>query len=236
MSQPRPQKLETYADAGVAEDYDQRWASARGKRRDVRKAKALRRAVAVLEAAATPDGAPSSSPAPSSSATLLDIPCGTGRFSDLWQGRGFHVLGADLAVPMLVEARAKHPNATYFAADLAKLPFADDGLDLAICIRFLHLVRDPQLRIRFLQELRRVCRVGAVIDYRHAHTFRIWSRRMRFRLGRREKAPANPSFAQIRRELEAAGWTALDWIHVRGHPWLSDKVLIPVVPAAPAAQ
>lgn len=234
MSPQRPRKLETYADQGVAEDYDRRWASARGKRRDVRKAQALRRAVKMLETAA--GDALHGDPESATQQTLLDIPCGTGRFSDLWEDRGLQVLGADLALPMLMEARLKHPQATYFAADLAKLPFADDALDLAICIRFLHLVRDPELRIRFLRELRRVSRVGAVIDYRHAHTFRIWGRRLRHRLGRRAKAPANPTFPQIRKELEAAGWTPLDWIHVRGHPWLSDKVLIPVVPTAAPTQ
>ncbi|PCJ55771.1 MAG: hypothetical protein COA70_01460 [Planctomycetota bacterium] len=221
----RPSKLETYRDQEIAATYDQRWSSARGKKRDARKAKALQRAVdAVLQARGM------------QAKTLLDIPCGTGRFSDLWQAHGFQVLGADLAVTMLQEARAKHPQATFFAADLAHLPFADGGLDLGICIRFLHLVRDPKLRIAFLRELKRVCKVGAVIDYRHAHTFRIWSRRLRFRLGKRARPPANPTFSQIRAELDAAGWDSVQWIHVRRHPWLSDKLLIAAVPRADAVQ
>ena len=216
---PRPPKLETYRDQEIAATYDQRWSSARGKKRDTRKAAALQRAVdAVLKAQGT------------DAKTLLDIPCGTGRFSDLWKTHGFQVLGADLAISMLQEARSKHPQATFFAADLAHLPFADGALDLGICIRFLHLVRDPELRISFLRELKRVCKVGAVIDYRHAHTFRIWSRRLRFRLGKRAQPPANPTFSQIRAELDAAGWDSVQWIHVRRHPWLSDKLLIAAVP------
>lgn len=215
----RPSKLETYRDREIAATYDQRWSSPRGKKRDARKAAALQRAVdAVLKARGM------------EAQTLLDIPCGTGRFSDLWKSRGFQVLGADLAVTMLQEAQAKHPHATFFAADLARLPFADGSLDLGICIRFLHLVRDPELRIAFLRELKRVCKVGAVIDYRHAHTFRIWSRRLRFHLGKRERPPANPTFTQIRAELDAAGWDSAQWIHVRRHPWLSDKLLIAAVP------
>jgi len=221
----RPSKLETYRDQQVAATYDQRWSSARGKKRDKRKAAALQRAVAaVLKERAM------------GAKTLLDIPCGTGRFSDLWEAQGFQVLGADLATPMLQEARNKHPQATFFAADLARLPFADEAIDLGICIRFLHLVRDPNLRIAFLRELRRVCKVGAVIDYRHAHTFRIWSRRLRFRLGKRPLTPANPSFTQIRAELHAAGWDSVQWVHVRRHPWLSDKLLIAAVPSAEAKQ
>jgi len=216
----RPSKLETYRDREIAATYDQRWSSARGKKRDTRKALGLQRAVdAVLQHRGM------------EAKTLLDIPCGTGRFSDLWKPRGYQVLGADLAVTMLQEARSKHPHATFFAADLAHLPFADASLDLGICIRFLHLVRDPELRIAFLRELKRVCKVGAVIDYRHAHTFRIWSRRLRFRLGGRLNSPANPTFRQIRAELEAAGWDSVQWIHIRRHPWLSDKLLIAAVPS-----
>lgn len=219
MSSERPSKLETYRDREVAATYDKRWAGARGQKRDARKAKALRRAVAALEQAC--------GEAPS---TLLDIPCGTGRFTDLWRDRELTVLSADLALPMLGEAHAKFPDDAFLAADLAKLPFGDGGLDIAICIRFLHLVRDPELRIRFLKELHRVCRMGAVIDYRHAHTFRVWSRRLRYRMGRRERPPANPSYRQIRHEIASAGWRIVDWIPVHRAPGLSDKLLLAVVP------
>ncbi|MGB0953469.1 MAG: class I SAM-dependent methyltransferase [Planctomycetota bacterium] len=220
MSHERPSKLETYRDREVAATYDRRWAGARGQKRDARKAKALRRAVASVRKAT--GAAPK---------TLLDIPCGTGRFTDLWRDQDLTVLSADLALPMLAEAHGKFPHDSFLAADLAKLPFADDGLDLAICIRFLHLVRAPELRITFLKELRRVCKVGAVIDYRHAHTFRVWSRRLRYRLGRRERPPANPSYKQIRHEIAEAGWSIVDWIDVHPAPGLSDKLLLAVVPS-----
>ena len=219
MPDQRPAKLETYRDQAVAATYDRRWEGARGRRRNARKAAALQKAVdAILTRTQV------------ATSTLLDIPCGTGRFTDLWTDRGYQVLGADLALPMLLEARRKHPHATFFAADLAHLPFADDALDLGICIRFLHLVREPELRIRFLRELRRVCHQGAVLDYRHAHTFRVWGRRLRFRLGRRARPPANPDFRQIRAEIAASGWEVVAWIPVHRAPWLSDKLLIAVVP------
>jgi len=220
MAEPRPTKLEVYRDESVARDYDQRWAGAVGAKRDARKAKALRKALACIEEFRD-----------ETANSLLDIPCGTGRFSQLWSDRDLVVLGADLALPMLLEAQAKYPDSTYLAADLAKLPFADDSVDVAICVRFLHLVRDPELRIGFLRELNRVSRLGAVIDYRHGRTLRVWGRHLRHKLGLREGAPANPSPQRIRHEVAAAGFRKLDWIHVHRAPLLSDKVLIPVVAA-----
>jgi ubiquinone/menaquinone biosynthesis C-methylase UbiE len=220
MSQQRPTKLEVYRSQSVARDYDQRWAGAVGAKRDARKAHALKKALQCIE---TQTG--------ETALSLLDIPCGTGRFSQLWNDRDLHVIGADLALPMLAEAQLKYPQSTYLAADLAKLPFADDSVDVAICVRFLHLVRDPALRVAFLKELNRVSRMGAIIDYRHGRTLRVWGRHLRYRLGLRAAAPANPSPREIRQEVAAAGWKKLDWIPVHRAPLLSDKVLIPVVTA-----
>jgi SAM-dependent methyltransferase len=220
MEPPRPTKLEVYRSSSVARDYDQRWAGALGAKRDARKARALRKALNCLEEYCA-----------EAACSLLDIPCGTGRFSQLWADKNMQVIGADLALPMLLEAQRKYPESTYLAADLAHLPFADHSVDVVICVRFLHLVRDVELRIAFLRELHRVCRLGAIIDYRHGRTLRVWGRHLRHWVGLRAAAPANPSPHQIRAELEAAGWHALTWIPVHRAPLLSDKVLIPVVAA-----
>jgi len=220
MADPRPTKLEAYRSEAVARDYDQRWAGLIGAKRDARKAKALERALACLEGHCG-----------ERAASLLDIPCGTGRFSRLWDDRNLHVFGADLALPMLHEAREKYPDSTYLAADMVKLPLADASVDVTICIRFMHLVRDPDLRVRFLKELRRVSRMGVILDYRHGHTLRVWGRHLRYRVGMREGKPANPTPRQVRAEIDKAGFKRLDWIAVHRAPLLSDKVLIPVVQA-----
>ena len=217
---PRPAKLERYRDAEYAARYDRRWAGARGRRRDLRKGNALRAALRCLEADC---GEPVR--------TLLDAPCGTGRFSALWEDRGLVPLGADLAHEMLVEARRKHPSAPYLCADMAILPVPDQGVDAAICVRFLHLVREPAQRVDFLRELRRVSRLGAVIDYRHSRTLRVWGRRLRHRLGLRETAPSNPSPRELGEELRRAGWREIRRIPVHRAPLLSDKVLVVVRPA-----
>ncbi len=218
---PRSPKLETYRDPAVAAAYDQRWRGARGRRRDARKARALERALELLTAAA---GARPQ--------TLLDAPCGTGRFAALWPSRGCAAVGADLAPAMLREARAKHPRAVLIGADLGRLPFRDRAFDAAVCVRFLHLVRAPAERARYLRELARVTRLGVIVDWRHGRTLRIWGLRLRWRVGLRPLPPANPSHAQIRREMAEAGWRVVALLPVRRAPLLSDKLLAVAVPAA----
>ena len=126
---------------------------------------------------------------------------------------------------MLTQARAKHPDACLLAADLAHLPLRDRAVDAAICVRLLHLVRDPRERLAYLRELRRVSRLGAVVDWRHGRTLRVWGQRLRWRLGLRERPPANPSPATIRAEMAAAGFRVVALLPVHRAPFLSDKVL-----------
>jgi len=222
MAARRPAKLEVYRQDQVAQDYDRRWAGARGAKRDARKRRALLRAVAILRGHAEERGGVWGQ-------RLLDIPCGTGRFSDLLAAEGGEVLGMDLSPQMLAAARHKHPSASYVAADLAQLPLADGAVDAVICIRLFHLVHEPALRIAFLRELARVGRHGLVIDYRHGRTFRSWGRRWRHRLNPAVENAHNPSPAVIRREIAAAGLRPLAWIPVHRAPLLSDKLLLPCV-------
>lgn len=210
----RSAKLEHYRDRAVAADYDRRWSGAAGRARDARKARALRRALAALGEAG---GAPS---------TLLDLPSGTGRFSRLWRELGLRATCADLSLEMLAEAAAKDPAARLACADGARLPFRDAAFDAAACVRFLHLVRDPADRARFLRELRRVVRIGAVVDWRHGRTLRVWGRRLRWRLGLRDRPPSNPSHEALRAEMRAAGFRIVREIPVRRAPLLSDKLLV----------
>jgi ubiquinone/menaquinone biosynthesis C-methylase UbiE len=224
----RPSKLEVYGDEDYAAQYDQRWASATGRKRDLRKARAITLALQDLQARC---GQPLE--------RVMDLPCGTGRFSHKLASEFPTYVGADLSVQMLAEAKTKigasiaasngfHCN--FLAADAAKLPFDDQALDVTLCIRFLHLVRDPQLRIAFVRELARVSRYGVILDYRHDRTLRIWGKRVRHKLGFLELAPANPSMAQIRDEIDAAGLQVQRFIHVHRAPLLSDKMLVVTTP------
>lgn len=216
----RSAKLEVYRDQDVAAGYDRRWSGATGRARDRRKARALRRALRALGDAA--GAAPR---------TLLDLPCGTGRFSALWPELDVRAFGVDLAGEMLAVARAKHPQARLLRADGARLPFVDGAFDAAACVRLLHLVRDPAERAGFLRELRRVTRLGVIVDWRHGRTLRVWGRRLRWRLGLRDRPPSNPSHLQIRAEMEAAGFRIVKELPVRRAPLLSDKLLVVGVPA-----
>lgn len=201
-------KLTVYGDEAHAHAYATRWDSAAGRARDRRKQRAVRAALDAL----------------GPFASVLDVPCGTGRMAE-FLGADRLYLGVDLAPAMLREARARHPATCLAVGDLTRLPLADSSVDVAVCIRLLHLVRDPALRVAFLAELARVARVGVVVDFRHDRAVRTWLGRVRARCGLRARAHNAHSLSSVAAEFEAAGLARPRFVPVRTPTFLSDKMV-----------
>lgn len=207
-------KLVLYRDRVVAASYDQRWRGGRGRARDQRKQRAIATALALLGPART----------------ILDVPCGTGRFTQFLTAAGLEYTGGDASLAMLDEARRKHPQARFAVSDLSRLPYPDRSFDVALCIRLMHLVRDRELRARFLRELARVSRVGVIVDFRQDKALKVWLGRARAKLGLRAKPPGALALEKIHAELEAAGLEVIASIPVRKIPYLSDKIVLVAKP------
>ena len=158
--------------------------------------------------------------------TILDVPCGTGRFTQFLAAAGLEYTGGDASPAMLSEARRKHPDALFAVSDLSRLPYPDRSFDVALCIRLMHLVRDRELRASFLRELARVSRVGVIVDFRQDKALRVWLGRARAKLGLRAKPPGALALEKIHQELEAAGLEVIASIPVRRIPYLSDKIVL----------
>jgi len=206
-------KLTVYGDEDHARAYATRWDSGAGRARDRRKQRALSAALASL----------------GRSTSVLDVPCGTGRMTTFLScGRTY--LGVDLSQAMLREAASRAPDARYAAGDLTRLPLADACVDVAVCVRLMHLVRDPALRIAFLKELARVARVGVVVDFRHDRAVRTWFGRLRARLRLRARPHNAHSLAAVTAEFEAAGLANPRFVPVRRPSVFSDKMVAAATP------
>lgn len=149
---------EWYQAADVAEEYEDKRFSRGGRLIDTREREAVIAAIGPVE-----------------HKSVLEIACGTGRFTVMLGERGAQVVGVDISVPMLQQgvSKAHHARVSdqvqFIRGDAGGLPFPDDAFDAVFAMRFLHLAPSP---LGFLREMRRVTRDTIFFD-----TFNAFSSR-----------------------------------------------------------
>jgi len=89
-------------------------------------------------------------------ATGLDVGCGNGRHAELLGDRVETAVGVDASRGLLAEARARDPSLSLVHGDAARLPLADDWVDLAVYVATLHHLPTRATRRASLDELGRV--------------------------------------------------------------------------------
>ncbi len=149
---------EWYQEDTVAEAYEEKRFSGGGRLIDRREKEAVLDSITPME-----------------DADVLEIACGTGRFSVMLAERGANVTGLDISGPMLARAREKAravavgDSVEFMRGDAGRLPFPNDSFDVVFAIRFFHLADTPAA---FLSEMRRVARDRIVFDTFNARSAR----------------------------------------------------------------
>lgn len=185
-------KKQFYQDDLVAADYDShRFKSKRRAARNQSKWEAIQAALKIAQPVNK----------------ILDIPCGTGRFTPRLANLGYQMIGADISVPMMTQA-SKLPGGDslygYLQADAENLPFPDNSLDCILSIRFMHHI-DSATRILILRDMARVSCRWVIIDYRHRYSFRYRMRAVKLKLGLTKRVLPRVSRDELENEFSAAG-------------------------------
>src|SRR5262245_47375033 len=206
-------KKQFYQSSEVAADYDEhRFRTPKRQRRNARKWAAIQKALALT----------------SGVKTVVDLPCGTGRFTGHLARAGYQVIGSDISMEMMQQAAklpaVQPPNiAGYVRADAEALPFAAKSVDAMMSIRFLFHV-DPETRRRMLREFGRVSRRWVIADYRHKYSVRYGVWKLARSLGLTQRPFERVSVKSMKSEFEDAGLRVVKIIAVRR--WLSDKWVV----------
>ncbi len=133
-------------------------------------------------------------------ASVLDVPCGTGRLREAIEAEGRHWVGLDVSPSMLAAAEVDgHP---LLCGDVEALPFPENTFDAVVCCRLLHHLGDEALLRRTIAELVRVSRDLVVASFWDAGSLPARHRRLRPRRG--EGRLAHPK-SDLRRAFRAAG-------------------------------
>jgi SAM-dependent methyltransferase len=105
--------------------------------------------------------------------TALEIGVGTGHFARWLRGMHWHVVGLDIAAPMLAEA-ARRNGTSFVRADAIALPFPAGVFDVALLITTLEFLPSPT---RALREAARVARHGIVLGVLNRWNPLAWQRK-----------------------------------------------------------
>jgi len=150
---------EWYQADDVAEEYDAKRFSRGGRLIDRREKQAVLDAVGPVE-----------------DRSVLEIACGTGRFTVMLAERGADIVGLDISDAMLSQGREKARSAgvadhiEFLRGDAARLPFPDDHFDAVFAMRFFHLADTPT---KFLTEMARVSKDLVFFDTFNGRSARV---------------------------------------------------------------
>jgi ubiquinone/menaquinone biosynthesis C-methylase UbiE len=103
-----------------------------------------------------------------SGARVLDLPCGTGRFHPLLAKYGCEVVGGDISLDMIRQARlapGRTAESSLVSCDAEQLPFRDRSIDYVLCMRFFNLI-PPSTAMAVMREAARISRRGVIIQVR----------------------------------------------------------------------
>jgi SAM-dependent methyltransferase len=195
-----------YRDAKVAEQYDQiRFGSGERRQLDLATRRSLSHALRFLS-----DGN-----------AVLDLPAGTGRWTDLCVRRKLRYVGADISREMLQVAQKKHESiAKSFSlvqCDATALPFPDASFDCVLAFKFLSLLPE-EMRAKVLGEMRRVSRrylvaqSGYLRSWDPWHALRLGVSRL---LGQEWRVRKWAQRSALPGQIAAAGWRPLTRVPIR---------------------
>ena len=102
--------------------------------------------------------------------SVLDCPCGAGRFVPGVREVAGRVLAFDRSPEMVRAAREATGGRWFAAADAAAIPLADDAVDVVIIMRLLHHIQGSDDRARVLAEAARVARRAVIVSFADADT------------------------------------------------------------------
>lgn len=143
-----------------------------------------------------------------SDAVVIDIPCGSGRFTNLLSAFKY-LYSMDLSQDMLTEAENAAPeglNGEFVLASATEIPLDDKSVDLAFCMRLLHHIAEPDVRKQILSELYRVSRRWVATSFYRKESYRFYKKRL---LGK--KVSGQPiSISQFEQEALECGLRLVD--------------------------
>ncbi|PIU14685.1 hypothetical protein COT20_02610 [bacterium (Candidatus Gribaldobacteria) CG08_land_8_20_14_0_20_39_15] len=94
---------------------------------------------------------------------VLDLGCGNGRFVKIIKEKGGEYFGTDVSEKLIETAKKNYPNEKFQINEPLKLLFFDGYFDIIYSIAVFHHIPAKELRLRFLEEAKRVLKLSGLL-------------------------------------------------------------------------
>lgn len=104
--------------------------------------------------------------------TVADLGCGNGRLYQMFEKMQGNesvgeapvmYIGVDQSEELIEIAKKKIPNGRFYVAELTSLPLDTESIDVVYCIAAFHHLPNRELRVKALNEMKRVVKKGSCI-------------------------------------------------------------------------
>lgn len=150
--------------------------------------------------------------------SILDVPCGYGRFTELLREKSHNLTSADVSFPMVLTTRkySPSPNSShhFLVGDIKSLPLRDNSFDCIVTIRLLQHILNSSTRFEILQELHRVAKKIVIISFYRYNLLHSIERWVRCRIKNVNKKINMLSLGDFEKELSSIGFKMLNMFPV----------------------
>lgn len=114
---------------------------------------------------------------------ILDLGCGNGLMAGAIMDHGGYYTGVDISKKLIGLCKKKYASyiktkqAEFVTADAMKLPFKNNYFDYAVSIAMMHHIPSEELRQKFMNELFRVLKNGAIAKINNWNLLEDWSKK-----------------------------------------------------------
>ena len=140
--------------------------------------------------------------------SILDIPCGYGRFIEIFKKWCNQIICSDLSYSMVLRAKNRNPSCRnlYFVSDLKRgIPLKPETVNCVFCFRFFHHLHKSEERKKILKELTRISQKWIIISYYKVNKIHLIQRKIRKKLMRKKTEIKMISLGDLISEINQAG-------------------------------
>ncbi len=154
---------------------------------------------------------------------VLDLGCGTGKYSFEIAKHAKKVFALDSSERMLDYAKKKYPEMKFIYADATNTPLEDNSIDVVFSFGLLEYVKNKE---KLIKEISRLLKHGgtAIVSSTNIYSIPCFFIAIYYKIIGKKRMTTEPSFGKMKKIFNALGFEIIDYKMDDGLFWLPCKL------------